>query len=90
MIRGCQRQMVVLETRESDLFECAYLVLRRARYTAKGTEMLAEAERLVGDGSRYVSRRQRRRAWLPFCFGALLGAAVGAGLFLLFHAIARF
>ena len=82
--------MVVLETRESDLFERAYFVLRRARYVAKGEEMLAEAERLVGDGSRYVSRRQRRRAFLSFGVGALLGVLVGVGLFSLFHAILQF
>lgn len=79
--------MIVLETRESDLFERAYFVLRRAKYTAKGCEMLAEAERLVGDGSRYVSHRQRRCARLPFWIGMLLGALLGVGLFLLFHAI---
>ncbi len=82
--------MVVLETQESELFERAYFVVRRARYVARSEEMLAEAERLVGDGSVYISRRQRRRAWRPFLLGALCGGVLCVGLFLLFHTIVQF
>ncbi len=52
--------------------------------------MLAEAERLIGDGHAYISRRQRRRATRAFALGALCGALVGAALFLLFHAMLQF
>lgn len=90
MIRGCQRQMVVLETQESALFERAYFVLRRTRYATRGDEMVREAERLIGEGSVYVSRRHRQRSLVLFSVGALAGATLGVGIFALFHALLQF
>ena len=90
MIRGCQRQMVVLETLESALFERAYFVLRRTRYATRGEEMVREAERLLGEGSVYVTRRRKRRSLLLFFLGALAGATLGVGIFALFHALLQF
>ena len=90
MIRGCQRQMIVLETKESDLFEQAYFVLRRTRYTAKDDEMVCEAERLIGEGGLYVSRRQRRRGVLTFGIGAGVGALFAALVLGLFGVLLHF
>lgn len=86
MLKGCQREMIVLQTQESPLFESAYFVLRRGRADARSEEMLAEADRLVGAGRGYLSRRRGGRRVLPF----LLGFSVGSGLTALVGAIILF
>ncbi len=79
MLKGCQREMIVLQTADSAIFENAYFVLRRACGAPPKTDMLAEANRIIGMGSEYVTRRRPWRGVLLF----LSGAAVGIGLFLL-------
>lgn len=86
MIRGCQREMIVLQTRESPLFENAYLVLRRGKRAAPATDMMAEASRIIGEGDGYLRRRRRFSFVLFFGGGALFGAA----LVLLAHGLFKF
>ena len=85
MIKGCQREMVVLQTRESPLFESAYFVLRRGRASvAPARDMLAEADRLLASGGEYLARRQRRRWGPPFLLGGFCGATLCVVLFVVF------
>lgn len=85
MLRGCQREMIVLQTRESPLFESAYFVVRRggARLPREG-EMLVEASRIIGEGSAYLSRRRGRARVRDLALGALMGAGVAGIVFSLF------
>ena len=80
MLKGCQREMIVLQTRESPLFESAYFVLRKGRRHPPAGDMLAEANRIVGAGSDYMTRRRRGRWLIPFFGGLLLG---GGGIALI-------
>ena len=86
MLRGCQREMIVLQTRESPLFESAYFVVRRgaARLPHEG-EMLAEASRIIGEGSAYFARRRGRARLRDLLIGGLFGVAFSGLLFLLFY-----
>ena len=78
MLKGCQREMILLQTKESEMFECADFVLRRGRGGSEGGDMMAEAHRILGEGG-YVSPRRRVRVrWLWFLLGCLLGAGVFA------------
>ena len=83
MLRGCQREMIVLQTRESPLFESAYFVVRRggARVAREG-EMLEEASRIIGEGSAYLARRTGWRRVRGFLLGALCGALLCGLVFL--------
>ena len=72
-IKGCQREMIVLQTKQSALFESAYFVIRRGRHNARSTDMLAEANRIIGEGSGYFVRRRAKHVVLPFVLGLLLG-----------------
>ena len=76
MIKGCQREMIVLQTKESALFESAYFVLRRGYRPASRGDMLAESNRIVGEGRAYFKRRQKSRRLLPFLLGFFLGAVL--------------
>ena len=83
MLKGCQREMIMLQTGESTLFESAWFVLRREAVSAKGEDMLAEAHRLIGAEERRYPKRGKR-AWIfPFLWGCFLGVA-GACLLTLF------
>ena len=76
MIRGCQREMIVLQTKESALFESAYFVLRRGCDASARGDMLAESNRIIGEGRQYLQKRQKWRRRLPFFCGFLAGGAV--------------
>lgn len=75
MLRGCQKQMIVLQTEESSVFESAFLVLRRENSPVGIDDMLAEASRIIGAGTRMPPRkRQGVRGLLLVLLGVLLGA----------------
>ena len=88
MIKGCQREMIVLQTQESALFESAYFILRRQKVPPSKSDMVSEANRIIGAGSGYLqSKRQRRRGLLCFLTGFLSG---GVGFFLMWLLIGLF
>ena len=78
MLKGCQREMILLQTKESEMFECAYFVLRRGKQGSEGGDMMAEAHRILGEGGGVSPRRRVRVRWLWFLLGWLLGAGVFA------------
>lgn len=84
MVKGCQREMVMIQTGDSPFFESAWLVLRQPRPAVNADDMLTEANRIVGAGRDHRARRAPRgRHWLLFAAGFLAGAAISAGLLLL-------
>lgn len=85
MIKGCQKEMIVMQTQDSTLFESAYFILRRRKVVSGKTDMLAEANRIIGAGSDYLSRRRgkSRYIWL-FSAGLLCGAGLLALLLAIF------
>ena len=87
MVKGIQRQMVIVRTTESEIFETAYFVLRADAKIKKGQKsIMAEANSIVSavcaDGSREKreKRKKRLRRALLFFGGALSGAAVFWGV----------
>ena len=81
MLRGYRREMIVMHTKESPLFESAYFVLRRDREESPALDMVSEANRIIGEGGACLGRKRRRRgAWL-LLLGALLGALFVGGIF---------
>ncbi len=83
MLRGCQKQMIVLQTPESRLFESAFLVLRRDVDEAGQDDMIAEANRIIGNGSYAKKRRRTPQIWIPFSIGAALGVGIFALIYFL-------
>lgn len=83
MIKGCQREMIVLQTKESSLFESAYFVLRRGCKRASSADMLTESNRIIGEGREYFTGH-KRGGWLrPFLLGFLLcGMICGVGVWI--------
>ncbi len=81
MLRGCQREMVMLRTEDSEIFESAWLVLRREKRVPTADEMLVEANRIIGLGG---TKRVRKNLWgrylLCFFAGALLGVLLFAAV----------
>lgn len=80
MLRGCQKQMIVLQTGQSALFESAFFVLRHEKTEVQQDDMLAEAHRIIGEG--VTVHKKRHFSANAACF--LLGALVGACIFALF------
>ncbi|MBE6594453.1 MAG: hypothetical protein E7644_01505 [Ruminococcaceae bacterium] len=84
MLRGCQREMIVLQTRDSALFESAWFVLRQEKPCAGEVDMLAEAERIVSEGARPDRRRRRLGGSMgAFLLGLFCGGAFFAIIWLL-------
>lgn len=86
MLRGCQKQMIVLQTQQSAIFESAFFVLRRDNGSVQHDDMLAEANRIIGEG---VAVRKKRRRFRWACVSFLLGALLGAAIFALFSFLCR-
>ena len=81
MVRGAQKQMVVVKINDSDVFEEAYFVIRRGAGSSR-LDMLSEAERIVESCG---ARRQKRRkinaraaviSLVSFLTGGLVGALI--------------
>lgn len=81
MIKGAQKQMIVVRTGNSPYFDEAYFVLRRDIHPEKQekTDILSEANRILhesgGGGGSSALRRRRQKFWILFAF--LAGIAVG-------------
>ena len=90
MIKGCKRQIILINGNESALFESAYFVLREDAESggAKHDDMVREANRIIEsrlpDGvSRIKRRAELRRSALRL--GIFLGGGLaGASLTVLF------
>ena len=81
MVKGIQREMVMVRTAESELFELAYFILRSdAQKKCGAKSIISEANSIVSavcaDGvcNKGEKRRRRRSELLWFLAGVLLGA----------------
>ncbi len=87
MMKGAQRQMIVVKTGDSRYFDEAYFVLRR-ELGARGPrrDMLCEANRILEESEpeEHVRKRRLSRAWLLFLGGLVCGGGVALVLCLLF------
>lgn len=85
MLKGCQKQLVMLKPGENSVFESAWLVLREERAGVAYDDMIAEANRIVTGGisPRYMRRRRPRSLLLGMLLGAVLGGGISAFIFFL-------
>ena len=90
MIKGCQREMIIMQTQDSPLFESAYFILRRQKLPPSKQDMVSEANRIIGVGSGYLAckRRKRGRMWLFLC-GLFCGGLLAVGVMILFMLLTR-
>ena len=83
MLRGTQRHMIVVRTRNSPLFEEAYFVMRRDadRLEADRPDMLWEANRILEGSLPSTREEQRHGTWGKIGRGLwfLLGSLCGGG-----------
>ncbi len=85
MIRGINRQMIVIKLEGSRLYDSACFLLRRdARTFGAGEgDMISEANRILADMDVKGSRRRRKgraKGVFMLLLGLILGAAAGFGL----------
>ena len=82
MIRGTQREMIMLKGDRDSAFECVFFLLRcdLASKKQKQEDMLAEANRIISQ-NRPARYRRRTLLWrrvkknsAPFLIGSLFGA----------------
>ena len=80
VIRGIQRQTVVMRTQESPCFEEVHFFLRSSYATDIGeNDILREADRILAESGLFPERRRRkgRRGRAILCF--LVGLLTGTG-----------
>ncbi len=87
MVKGTQKQMVVLRTIGSRYYEEAYFVLRDGAHRGGESEssMMAEANRIL-DESMLMPQPKRKKQlsrWWSFGIGVILGALLGVVCMLL-------
>ncbi len=81
MLKGAQKQMIVIRTADSRYFDEAYFVLRREVRTDSHTQndMIFEANRILRQNEPEKSNRKGRRirrGLLLFLGGGILGAGI--------------
>ena len=80
MIKGAQKQMIVLRTGNSPYFDEAYFVLRREIRSEQSNriDILAEANKILEESTRGSRRHSRFHTpgWLLFLLGLLCGGLV--------------
>ena len=78
MIKGSQKQMIVVRTGGSRYFDEAYFVLRRGVRAGREeqSDLLTEANRILHESQtgRPAKKPHRLRPYLLFALGILLGA----------------
>ena len=85
MLKGCQKEMIVLQTQDSRFFESAYFVLRKEKRAAPKADLLAEANRIIGTGNEYWrARRRLPRGAVWFALGTLSGVLLSLLFCLIF------
>ena len=87
MLKGVQREMVMVRTTDSHLFEMAYFVLRAGvDKEAEGGSLVSEANRIVSDIcfdaklKRTEKRKHRRKRIVLFLCGLAAGVAIGSAV----------
>ena len=83
MIRGAQRNMIVVKTSDSELFEEAHFFVRR-EVSAKSFDLLTEADKIIRGDAEDRGEKKRRRCSISV--GALIfssGLVIGAFMMLL-------
>lgn len=85
MIKGAQKQMIVLKTSESRYFEEAYFVLKHEVKPQKKdrADLLTEANRILKESENVRTGKKHRISWLWFGVGMILGGMLASILCLL-------
>lgn len=86
MIKGAQKQMIVVRTTTSRYFEEAYFVLKNDVKTQKRnrTDLLTEANRILKESENArTGKKKHRHPVLWFGLGLILGAGIMGVLLLL-------
>ena len=88
MIKGAQKQMIVVRTTDSRYFDEAYFVLRREIRPHRGVknDMLWEADRILQQTQQDSKRQGRKicRGLLFFLLGILCGGVAAVLITLIF------
>ena len=73
-IKGCARQMVVLNGGSGSVFETAYFIVKANAEDVNRGDMMQEANRIIRENCFSARRSKKERLW-SFVLGACIGAA---------------
>ena len=83
-IKGCARQMIILNGKRDNMFETAYFIVKADAHGAKKSDLVFEANRIIQEScfaSRPVQKISRK---MCFWLGGAAGAAAVGILWALF------
>ncbi len=91
MLKGSQKKIIVVKTADSSVFEEAHFILRND-YEPAQIDMVAEANRLIGNCEDKYKKRKKRGKISPICGVAFFlgGSTVGCSLLCAVYLIAKF
>ncbi|MCQ2455886.1 MAG: hypothetical protein MJ096_00870 [Clostridia bacterium] len=81
MVRGCEKRIYYVKNTESELFDEAYLILRRGKggVGSCGGDMEAEARRIVNGMTNGGEGKRGKGRLYPFLAGMASGIALAGG-----------
>lgn len=83
MVKGCQKNMVVLKRTGSPLIEEAYFILReRADSGNDASDIISEANRILEENvglpcRAFSQRKEKRKKWIERIIYTVVGVAIG-------------
>lgn len=79
MLKGINRNIIVVRTPLTSRFEAAYFILKKGTRGDSREKLLEEANRMIAQGERRKPWKRRRLVYaLWFALGAMIGAGVSA------------
>ena len=88
MLKGINRNMIVVRTPPTSRFEVAYFILRKERKTGADSRRLSfdEVGQMIREGEDGKKEKRRGLVYaLWFTFGSVAGAGIGVLACMLFH-----
>ncbi len=81
MLKGVNRNVIVIRSDKNDRFEAVYFVMKKGDDGSKN-DILNEANRIVREGAGAVGKRKSLRGGAMLFFGVLIGVLLSSLLWL--------
>ncbi|MBQ9080589.1 MAG: hypothetical protein IJY27_05910 [Clostridia bacterium] len=86
-IKGCARQMVVLNGTGGSMFETAYFIVKADAGDVRQGDLLREANRIIEESCFTANKRRKMRRGVLFFAGMAVGALAVGLLWLVFSLV---
>ncbi len=90
-LKGCQKSVILVKGKESELFEEAYFIMKETERPHKTTDIVAEARRIIESEDMRAApvsvKLNRKKKLICFFVGILVACFIWTGAMILFSVL---